>query len=160
MLYKLIRKKRDLWFRSAACTVGELTDYMMRQGKMRDAQIEAIKTYLFLKISCENNNTLIEIELRDLKEVLDSVVVEDEAEWKVYVTNFHSDRVCRKIEELNKKGQQQATLGKKKSYKHLTISEDGLETIEWISLDSANADKEIPWHSDSEIKIDKLGLCH
>lgn len=27
-------------------------DYIVKTGQMRDAQVEAIKTYLFLKISC------------------------------------------------------------------------------------------------------------
>lgn len=54
MFYKLIEKKRDQWFNSNDCTVKELVDYIVRSDKMRDAQIEAIKTYLFLKIACEN----------------------------------------------------------------------------------------------------------
>lgn len=29
-------------------------------------------------------------------------------------------------------------------------------TIEWISLDCTYADKQTPWYSDAEIKIDKL----
>ena len=54
----------------------------------------------------QNTLTTIEIELRDLKQVLDDVVVEDEAEWEVCETHdtllggwmvviksFHSDRV-------------------------------------------------------------------
>ena len=122
----------------------------------------------------ENGNPLIEIELRDLKQVLDNVVVEDCAEWnvsevqinlfkgwKVEITQFHSDRVNKKIEEINLKGQQQAlqskAKGKEKKYTHITISDEGLETIEWISLDCTHAEKNAPWHSDSEIKIDKLG---
>ena len=122
----------------------------------------------------ENGNPLIEIELRDLKQVLDNVVVEDYAEWnvsevqinifkgwKVEITQFHSDRVNKKIEEINLKGQQQAlqskAKGKEKKYTHITISDEGLETIEWISLDCTQAEKNAPWHSDSEIKIDKLG---
>ena len=122
----------------------------------------------------ENGNPLIEIELRDLKQVLDNVVVEDCAEWnvsevqinlfkgwKVEITQFHSDRVNKKIEEINLKGQQQAlqskAKGKEKKYTHITISDEGLETIEWISLDCTQAEKNAPWHSDSEIKIDKLG---
>lgn len=122
----------------------------------------------------ENGNPLIEIELRDLKQVLDNVVVEDYAEWnvsevqinlfkgwKVEITQFHSDRVNKKIEEINLKGQQQAlhqkAKGKEKKYTHITISDEGLETIEWISLDCTHAEKNAPWHSDSEIKIDKLG---
>ena len=122
----------------------------------------------------ENNQTTIEIELRDLKQVLDEVVVEDEAEWeisethdalwtgwKVELKSFHSDRVLRKIEEVNLKGQQQAlqqkAKGKEKQFKPIVISDEGLETIEWISLDCTNADKQAPWHSDAEIKIDRLG---
>ncbi len=54
MFYKLIEKKRDLWLASDDCTVRSLIAYIERRGKMRDAQIEAIKTYLYLKIACEN----------------------------------------------------------------------------------------------------------
>ena len=123
----------------------------------------------------QNNQTTIEIELRDLKQVLDEVVVEDEAEWeitethdslwagwKVEIKSFHSDRVLRKIDEVNLKGQQQAlqqkAKGKEKEFKPLIISNEGLETIEWISLDCTNADKQAPWHSDAEVKIDRLGF--
>ena len=122
----------------------------------------------------QNDQTTIDIELRDLKQVLDDVVVEDEAEWeltethdslwtswKVEIKSFHSDRVLRKIDEVNLKGQQQAlqqkAKGKEKVFKPLIISDEGLETIEWISLDCTNADKQAPWHSDAEIKIDRLG---
>ena len=122
----------------------------------------------------QNNQTTIEIELRDLKQVLDEVVVEDEAEWEVMETqdnlfkgwkvelkSFHSDHVLRKIEEVNLKGQQQVlvqnTKGKAKTFKPIEISDEGLETIEWISLDCSTADKQAPWHSDAEVKIDRLG---
>ena len=119
----------------------------------------------------QNNQTTIEIELRDLKQVLDEVVVEDEAEWeltetqdnlfkgwKVELKSFHSDRVLRKIEEVNMKGQQQS-IAKGKAFKPIEISDEGLETIEWISLDSSTADKQAPWHSDAEVKIDRLGYA-
>ena len=122
----------------------------------------------------ENANPLIEIELRDLKQVLDNVVVEDYAEWilsetqidlfkgwKVEITQFHSDRVNKKIEAINLKGHQQVlqqmAKGKEKVFHPIVISDEGLETIEWISLDCTNAKKEAAWHSDTEIKIDKLG---
>ena len=122
----------------------------------------------------ENGNPLIEIELRDLKQVLDNVVVEDYAEWilsetqdnlfkgwKVELTQFHSDRVSKKIEAINLKGQQQVlqqlAKGKEKVFHPIVISDEGLETIEWISLDCTNADKSAAWYSNSEIKIDKLG---
>ena len=116
-----------------------------------------------------NDRTTIEIELRDLKQVLDDVVIEDNAEWelaeshedllggwKLKLKHFHSDRVLRKIDEVNLKGQQQA-LQKGKDFKPLEISEEGLETIEWLSLDCTTADPKAPWHSDAEIKIDRLG---
>lgn len=117
----------------------------------------------------QNNQTTIEIELRDLKQVLDEVVVEDEAEWelsetqdglfkgwKVELKSFHSDRVLRKIEEVNMKGQQQS-IAKGKAFKPIEISDEGLETIEWLSLDCTTTDKQAPWHSDAEVKIDRLG---
>ena len=117
----------------------------------------------------QNNQTTIEIELRDLKQVLDEVVVEDEAEWeltetqdnlfkgwKLELKSFHSDRVLRKIEEVNLKGQQQS-IAKGKAFKPIEISDEGLETIEWLSLDCSTAEKQAPWHSDAEVKIDRLG---
>lgn len=125
----------------------------------------------------EQGNPLVEIELRDLKQVLDNVVVEDDAEWKVTetkdglfnqiwkveITRFHSDRVCKKIEDINFKGAQQVAQynlknpTKEKKFNPIIISDEGLETIEWISLDCTTEDKDTAWHSDSEIKISKLG---
>ncbi|MCR5065101.1 MAG: site-specific DNA-methyltransferase [Bacteroidales bacterium] len=120
----------------------------------------------------ENNDvSMAEIELRDLKQALDNVVVEDEAEftteqvqdgiftkWQVNVERFYSDRVKRKIDEYNINGQTQAS-AKGKDFKPILISEEGLETIEWLSVDSTTADKNAPWHSDTEIKIDRLGYA-
>ena len=54
MYYRLIENKRDEWFSSGKCSVRELVSYIRQRGKMRDAQIEAIKTYLFLLIGCGN----------------------------------------------------------------------------------------------------------
>ena len=54
MFYKLIEKKRNEWLDSSACTVKELINYIIMRGQMRDAQIEAIKTYLYLKLACDN----------------------------------------------------------------------------------------------------------
>lgn len=118
----------------------------------------------------EQNNTLMEIELRDLKQVLDEVVTEDYAEWnvaeeqnglfkgwKVEILQFQSDRVKRKIDELNQKNQQQALNGKKGKFVPIVLSDEGLETIEWLSLDCTEAEKTVPWHSETEIKIDKAG---
>ena len=122
----------------------------------------------------EQGNPLVTIELRDLKQVLDNVVAEDFAEWevtkesnglfngwKVEIKQFQSDRVRKKIDEINQKNQQQVlhqkTKGKEKTFTPIIISDEGLETIEWISLDCSTAEKSAPWHSDTEIKIDKLG---
>lgn len=54
MFYKIIERKRDEWLNSPGCVVSDLISYIERQHKMRDAQIESIKTYLFLKIECKN----------------------------------------------------------------------------------------------------------
>ena len=56
MFYKMITTARDRWYKSSHCTVNSLLNYIINTGKMRDAQIEAIKTYLFLKIGCENQS--------------------------------------------------------------------------------------------------------
>jgi hypothetical protein len=50
----MIKNKRDEWFDSNECTVKEMISYIENKNEMRDAQIDAIKTYLFLKIKCEN----------------------------------------------------------------------------------------------------------
>ena len=54
MFYKIIERKRDEWLNSPCCVVSDLISYIERQHRMRDAQIESIKTYLFLKIECKN----------------------------------------------------------------------------------------------------------
>lgn len=136
----------------------------------------------------DDEDVNIEIELRDLKDVLDDAVFEDYAEFKVAkvqgslipeyrveITNFQSDRVSRKIDEYNQKGYANTLRAcgetdseddgyneanenikpRKKKFMPILISETGLELIEYISLDCTSRDG--VWHSDSEIKIDKLG---
>ena len=119
----------------------------------------------------EQNDTGIEIELRDLKNVLDNVVVEDCCDyslahvqpegqiypvWQVTINSFCSDRVLKKIESYNLKGQIQSAKGFK-AFKPISISEEGLETIEWLSLDCTSDEPKAPWHSDAEIFVDRLG---
>lgn len=53
MFYKMIANKCEEWYNSEQCTVRNLIEYIEKTGQMRDAQIEAIKVYLFLKIACE-----------------------------------------------------------------------------------------------------------
>jgi adenine-specific DNA-methyltransferase len=119
---------------------------------------EAIKK--FIK---DNNATEIEIELKDLKNLLHDIIFEDVVEYAclknkdTYVikfTKFISDRLIQKISEFNQKGNLQA-LTKGKEFNAINISEEGLELIELISLDCENSEGQ--WHSSSEIKIDKLG---
>jgi adenine-specific DNA-methyltransferase len=138
------------------------------------------------KFIADDESTTIEIELRDLKEILDDIVIEDYAEFtveqvqetlipefKVTITRFLSDRVNAKIDEYNQKGyvnsftaanmddendnseDEEGEPRKKKRFEPIRISDIGLELIEYISLDCTNHDG--VWHSDSEIKIDKLG---
>ena len=54
MFYSIIQNKRDKWYSSQECTVKELLNYIIETNELRDAQIDAIKTYLFLKIKCKN----------------------------------------------------------------------------------------------------------
>ena len=54
MFHKMINQARDRWYSSDSCTVNHMIDYIVQTGQMRDAQVEAIKTWLYLKIACEN----------------------------------------------------------------------------------------------------------
>lgn len=116
------------------------------------------------KFIAEDDSTTVAIELRDLKTILDDVVIGDYAEfhceqtteglfsgYTITIDRFISDRVLGKIMEYNNK----ARLNAKKAFHPIEISEDGLELIEFLSVDCTAAEGE--WHSDSEIKIDKLG---
>ena len=115
----------------------------------------------------EDDSTTVEIELRDLKTILDDVVIGDHATFhleerhddllggfSVTIDAFVSDRVLRKIDEFNQKALLNSSA--KKPYKPIEISEEGLELIEYLSLDCTNA--EGVWHSDAEIKVDKNGF--
>ncbi|MBX7491535.1 DEAD/DEAH box helicase [Helicobacter turcicus] len=54
MFYPIITKSANDWFLSKDCHIKDLIAYMQERQALRDAQIEAIKTYLYLKIKCEN----------------------------------------------------------------------------------------------------------
>ena len=131
--------------------------------------------------------TDIQVELRDLKQVLDEVVLNDELDhtltendgfWTLTVERFRSDRLMQKISDYNlKRGVQsvngQLTLGegegstdepetvatakkgKVAKFKPITISDEGLELIEYLSLDCTTDNGS--WQSDMELKIDKRG---
>ena len=110
-----------------------------------------------------NNTTQIQVELKDLKNLLHDIVVEDITEYKTTekdkvftteITKFVSDRLMQKINEFNEKGNLQA-INKGKEYNPINISDEGMELIEMVSVDCTN--KNGKWKSDNEIKIDKLG---
>ena len=133
----------------------------------------------FLK---DENMTGVAVELRDLKELLDDVVLNDDVEYQVTgteggsydveITRFTSDRLQQKISEYNQKkgltgkakaapaldleGGDAEAAPKKMLFKPIQISDTGLELIEWVSVDCTQA--EGAWHSDAEIKIDKKGF--
>ena len=93
--------------------------------------------------------------------------------WQLTINSFVSDRVLQKINAVNetryaqylkklkdyrdhiednqKKGKKEPT------FTRIDISDEGLETIEWLSLDCEEADINAPWHSTVEVKIDKTG---
>lgn len=54
MFHIPIKNKRDQWYASPQCTARSIVEYIVNRGMMRDVQVEAIKTYLFLKIACHN----------------------------------------------------------------------------------------------------------
>ena len=114
----------------------------------------------------EDNSTLVEIEFKDLKEYLDDIVAEDYAEYtinkvskdlsgaeyQISIEKFISDRVIQKIEKYNQNIINQSTKSDKK-ISTINISGNGLELIEYISIDCSNDNGF--WKSDTEIKIDK-----
>lgn len=126
------------------------------------------------------NATNIQIELRDLKSILDEVVINDEVDYEIKeirtgyeieFKSFVSDRLRQKIDAYNQKKSLNASKNglfdendsensngnekKKKNFVPISISKHGLELIELISLDCTSKDG--IWKSDIELKIDKNG---
>lgn len=106
-------------------------------------------------------HTRAKVELHPLNELLDEVIISDELEfnldeksgvYEVEITHFLSDRINSKINAYNEKRIAQS-IKTNKTYKPIVLSENGLELIEFLSLDCTN--KQGVWCSDSEIKIDK-----
>lgn len=111
----------------------------------------------------DHSDRIIEVEFLDIKIVLDNLVAQDEAElqlteitdkigyeWKVEVLSFFSDRVKRKIDDFNQK----SAFNSKSKAPLVSLSDTGLEAIEWISVDCQTDDLTAPWHSDNEIRIE------
>ena len=79
--------------------------------------------------------------------------------WRIDLRWFFSDRVAKKIRDYNEVSLAQVNKHNEKNplspkaFTPLRISEEGLETIEMVSLDCTSADSS-EWHADAEIKID------
>ena len=117
------------------------------------------------EVVATNVDLKVDIEFRDLKDILDDLVVSDDVKFAVTrdkskliqdyvitIDSFSSDEVSRKIKSFNLKSSMNDKKGK---FKPIVISEEGLELIEYLSLDCTSASGE--WHSDSEVFIDRYG---
>lgn len=116
MFYKMIENKCNQWYNSDDCTVKNLIEYIEKTGQMRDAQIAAIKTYLFLKIGCEckpldvlfrngafNSIDLNEIELsKTARDFLESNVAAAALLEFACLKNDKNEQVSDKIEKVIK----------------------------------------------------------
>lgn len=54
MIDHLLKQRKNQWIHSNDCAIGNVIGYIRECKQLRDAQIEAIETYLFLKIKGEN----------------------------------------------------------------------------------------------------------
>ena len=54
MIHSLIQTKKKQWLQSDQCAVKGLLAYIRQNGQFREAQIEAIETYLYLKLAGGN----------------------------------------------------------------------------------------------------------
>lgn len=54
MLYTLIENKLKDWIASKECAARNLISYIEKKGKLRDAQLNCVKTFLFLKLYGKN----------------------------------------------------------------------------------------------------------
>jgi len=117
----------------------------------------------------EHNPSGIAVELRDLKPLLGDVVLGDELQarvepvngdghgdgYRVVVERYYSDYLARKLTEVTmKKALQPTALRDKAATAALPagLSVDGLECIEWLSLDCVAV--EGAWTSSAEAKVD------
>ena len=116
------------------------------------------------KFMRKNNQSKIlntDIELRDMKNLLDDIVMPDQItfrcsapkgttkEYKVVIQQCLSDSMQQKLDEYNQKRKNNADA--KKRIRPIKLSDAGLEVIEMVALDCRH--KQGAWHSDAEIII-------
>lgn len=141
----------------------ELQNLVVSAKKVIVYYVDVEDQNALVKIIKDNNATEIEVELKDLKNLLHDIVIEDTLDcqnnktkdgYETEITKFISDRLSQKIHEFNQNGNLQS-VAKGKKFNPISISEEGLELIELITIDCENSDG--LWHSTTKIKIDKLG---
>lgn len=120
----MIENKCNEWYNSKQCTVRNLIEYIEKTRQMRDAQVEAIKVYLFLKIGCEcksleflfrhgcfNSNNLNDIELSTAtREYLEENPAATALFEYARLTNDKGGQVSEKLEKQIKKIRQLLTM--------------------------------------------------
>lgn len=124
-----------------------------KEERHRDLRIQIVKEPLrpYLAETIEHDNARWE----GPHEVQDGCF----RRWRIDLRWFFSDRVARKIRDYNEVSLAQVNKHNEKypdtpkTFTPMRISEEGLETIEMVSLDCTSADS-IEWHADAEIKID------
>ena len=117
MFYKMIENARNRWYASAECTIKPMLDYIESKGMLRDAQINAIKTYLYLKISCESRpladlfsegkfNTL-DLNYAEISNTVRRYLMQNTAAAALFeyscLKNDQGEQVSKKLEEFIKK---------------------------------------------------------
>ncbi len=117
MFYKMIENARNRWYASPECTITSMIDYIELKGMLRDAQIEAIKTYLYLKICCQSEsiadlfckgkfNTL-DLDSAEISNTVRQYLEQNAAAAALFeyscLRNERGEQISKKIEELIKK---------------------------------------------------------
>ena len=117
MFYRMIENARNRWYTSSECTIMPMIDYIESKGMLRDAQIEAIKTYLYLKTCCESKsladlfcegkfNTL-DLDSMEISNTARRYLEQNTAAAALFeyscLKNEKGEQVSKKLEELIKK---------------------------------------------------------
>ena len=121
----------------------------------------------------EKKKSAVEIELRDLNKVLDGAEEKDTAvfhteelrdpdkeknpkRYCVVLEKFASARIQEKIDTFNSK-KERAKIKRGREFTPIIISEEGLELVEFLSLDCSESCGR--WRSAAEIRIDRQGYA-
>lgn len=117
MFYKMIENACNKWYASSECTVNSIIAYIESKGMMRDAQIKAIKIYLYLKISCkskaladlfcEGNFNTLDLEEAEISNTARQYLKNHAAAAALYeyacLKNEKDEQISKKLAEIIKK---------------------------------------------------------